>query len=151
MEIFLVFISIHVNSACDALLTSSAVGNRRPFKRRASLGNRMKSQGPRPGEYEGYGKTVLFVLARKSVTRRDRCAGALLCKSNHYCSVHNFSLFFRIDSSKQRSMYPSHISQLILLFTLLFEACSTAETFSMLSTVRETQNVRHLRHFPCLL
>ena len=60
------------------LLMMSAMKKHRLFSADFSLGNRQKSAGARSAEYRGCSSVVILLFDKKSLTKTDRCAGALL-------------------------------------------------------------------------
>ncbi|GFU23694.1 hypothetical protein TNCV_2340941 [Trichonephila clavipes] len=79
------------------------------------------------GIKEDVAKQIFFVIARKSVTRRNRYAKALLYKIVCDCLVHNYGLFF-INSRKCRGM-----SSNSSLFTVRPSKIDSRDTMSGIS------------------
>ena len=92
------------------------------FSRRS----RWKSAGARSGEYGGYFSVATLFFAKNSMTRTDRCAGALSWRRNQLFVLH-FSGSFLLTTSPRRwiSLFTVAIS---VNFTSEFQELSKAST-----------------------
>jgi len=74
---------IAFSSFSDALLMSSMLVKRRPFKILFIFGNRKKSHGAMSGKYGGWGIVTVLFLAKNSWTSNEVWAGAFCCYAFH--------------------------------------------------------------------
>jgi hypothetical protein len=105
-ESWYAFFRVARSSVCDLSVISWIVWNH-PFKMDFSLGNKKKSAGARLGEQDGWGSTVVFVLAEKSRISIDAWTGALSWWRNQELFHHNWGLFlwyFLLDVSSLRDI-----------------------------------------------
>ena len=89
------------SSFSDALLMSTMVVKRRPFKVLFIVGNRKKSHGAMSGEYGGWGIVTVLFLAKNSQTSNEVGAGAL-----SWCKIHE--LFFHKFHGMSQSICQHH-------------------------------------------
>jgi hypothetical protein len=95
----------------------------RPFSADFNPGNSYKSTGTRSGDYGGcYGVVTLF-SAKKSLTKTDRCAGALSRRTNQLLVLHFFLRRFIVIASQR----PRRLSVYISLFAVAVSVNHTTE------------------------
>jgi len=94
----------------------------RPFNADFSLGNRQKSDGARSAKYRGCSSVVILFSDTKSLTKTDRCAGALLWRRSQLLVLH-FSAHFLLTASLRHQW----MSVYIYLFTAAIPVNFTSE------------------------
>ena len=103
----------------------TASQKRRPFNSHCSLGNGWKSVGARSVENGGWPSVATLLFVGKSLTKTDRCAGALTWRRNQLMVLH-FSGRFLLTAPLRRQRMSMHNP----LFTVLqkFPSCSNSCT-----------------------
>jgi len=95
---------------------------RRPFNANFSRGNGYKSAGASWGEYGECSSVVTLFFAKKSLTKTNRCAGALFWRRKQLLVLHFSGRFLLTASLRRRRM-----SLYINLFTVTIPVNYTRE------------------------
>ena len=89
------------------ILSDVASQKHRPFNADFIPRNRYKSALARPGEYGGCSSVVTLFSVKKSLTKTDRCAGALSWgETNYWFSI--FSRRFLLTASQKPRRFSVH-------------------------------------------